>query len=127
MSKTQLVKLSGMFFILIGLLGFVMDPILGLFGVDAIHNVIHLVSGALALVMVGKGEDGAATYGKIMTVVYGLVTILGFITPMGFVHPQGHVLGFIEMNGADNWLHIALTALFAYIGFAGHTEKAKTV
>jgi hypothetical protein len=117
MSKKTLTQVSGAVFILIGLLGFAMDPILGLFGIDTMHNIVHIGSGILAFFLAAKGEDGAALFGKIMTVVYGLVTVLGFLAPVGFIDPQMKLLGLMDINGADNFLHLLLTALFAYIGF----------
>jgi hypothetical protein len=49
-------------------------------------------------------------FALVLGVVYGLVTILGFLTG------DGKILGLISVNGADNLLHLVLTALFLFVG-----------
>ena len=120
MSKKLIVQVLGAVLILIGLLGFVNDPILGIFEVDLVHNLVHLASGAAALYFASKGEDGAATFGKVFAVVYGLVFVLGIV--MG----EGRLLGLMEINGADNILHLLITAVAAYVGFTPTTCREAT-
>lgn len=110
MSK-KLLMVLGVVFLLIGAIGFFSDPILGIFDVDPVHNVIHLVSGALALYFANKGGKAMKTFAIVFAVVYGLVTILGFV--MG----GGEILGLMEVNGADNILHLVITLAFLYVGF----------
>lgn len=120
---TKVVKILGWVFILIGILGFVPGItsdglLLGIFEVDAIHNIVHLLSGILAVLFAKKGEAGAKTFAKVFGIVYGLVAILGFF--------QDDVLGLIPVNGADNILHVILAVVFLYVGFAGG-KKAMTM
>lgn len=124
MNKKLLAQAMAAVFILVGLLGFVNDPVLGLFEVDTIHNLIHLGSGILGFALLSRGTDGAVNYGRIMTVVYGLVTVLNFLTPAGFIEPEGKMLGFITTNMADAYLHLFFTAVFAYLGFFGTERRA---
>lgn len=104
----KLVMLLGIVFIVVGLLGFVNNPILGLFEVDALHNIIHLVSGALALLAVSKGAE--ILFARIFGIVYGVVAVLGLLM-------DGDVLGLIHVNGPDNVLHVLLAVIFLVIGF----------
>jgi Domain of unknown function (DUF4383) len=112
--------LAGLTLVLAGVLGFVVDAgfdtgsdIQGdkliLFEVNGIHNLIHIASGAVLLAASVRWSSAklvAIAFG----VVYGLVTVIGLI--------DGEtVLGLIPVNGADNVLHIALTALGLYAGF----------
>jgi hypothetical protein len=112
--------LAGLTLVLAGVLGFVVDAgfdtgsniqgdKLVLFEVNGIHNLIHIASGAVLLAASARWSSAklvAIAFG----VVYGLVTIIGLI--------DGEtVLGLIPVNGADNVLHIALTALGLYAGF----------
>ena len=79
------------------------DKLLGIFEVSGIHNLIHIASGAVLLAASPKRASArlvAIGFG----VVYLLVTIIGFI--------QGdNVVGLIPVNTADNFLHLAISAL----------------
>lgn len=109
MAKT-IMYVAGVVFIVLGLLGFVNDPILGIFEVDALHNIVHLASGILALIFASQGESQARMFALVLGVVYALVTILGFMTG------EGKILGLISTNGADQWLHLVLTVVFLVVG-----------
>jgi hypothetical protein len=104
----------GAVFVLVGVLGFVPGitsdgHLLGIFEVDTLHNVIHLLSGVAALAA-AWGMYSARVYFKVFGVVYALVTVLGFI--MG-----GSILGLIMVNMADNILHLAIAIVALYAGF----------
>jgi hypothetical protein len=108
---------TGVVFLLIGILGFIpaltpSDKLLGLFRVDGVHNLVHLLSGVAALLAAQKA-DWTSLFFKVMGVVYALVTVLGFIVGSG-----GQVLGLFHVNTADNLLHLLLAAAFLYLGFA---------
>ena len=117
MIKTAAV-LFGIVFILIGILGFVPgvtnnEMLLGIFHVNAAHNVVHLLSGAAAL-FAGMTSTGASRiYFRIFGVVYGLVAILGLMN-MG---QHTMLLGLISNNDADTFLHIAIAAVSLLLGF----------
>jgi hypothetical protein len=125
MIKTAAV-LFGIVFILIGILGFVPgitndEMLLGIFHVNAAHNVVHLLSGAVAL-FAGMTSFGASRmYFRIFGVVYGLVAVLGLMN-MG---QHTMLLGLISNNDADTFLHIAIAAVSLLLGFM--PAKAETV
>ena len=110
--------LFGIVFILIGILGFVPgvtnnEMLLGIFHVNAAHNVVHLLSGAAAL-FAGMTSTGASRiYFRIFGVVYGLVAILGLMN-MG---QHTMLLGLISNNDADTFLHIGIAAVSLLLGF----------
>lgn len=117
MNTQKAAKWFGIIFIVIGVLGFVpgittaTGYLLGIFRVDAIHNIIHILSGIIALMCAGSAAK-AQGYFKIFGIVYALVTVLGFI--------QGQaVLGLIAVNAADNVLHLLLAIIFLALGFGG--------
>lgn len=116
MSKNILI-IFGVVFLLIGLLGFMQDPILGIFEVDGLHNGIHLISGILAFAFAFMNEGPRKSFAKIFAIVYALVAILGFVS--------NSVLG-MEMNTADNFLHILLAIGFAYIGWRNESIDQST-
>jgi hypothetical protein len=112
----------GIVFIVVGVLGFIPNPIIsadGLFVVNAAHNFVHLISGAV--ILAGVYSFGSALGLKIIGVVYALVAVLGLI--MG----GDMLLGMIAMNMADHWLHVVLAVVILLAGFAlpdGGTQRA---
>ncbi len=77
MAKT-VCKILGVVFLLVGLLGFVSPDFLGAH-LTAAHNVVHLVSGAVALYFGFAGSlAGAKTFALVFGVVYLGLGVLGF-------------------------------------------------
>jgi hypothetical protein len=119
MAKT-LVMILGVVFVIIGLLGFFMDsPLLGLFEVDTVHNVVHLLSGVIAIAAAAMGESAAKTYAKVFGLVYALVTVLGFV--MG---TDEKLLGLMVINANDNYLHLLLAVILLYLGFSKSSQQS---
>jgi len=102
----------GIIFIALGILGFVNDPVLGIFEVDTIHNIVHLLSGVLAIAAAASGASYARLYLIIFGIVYGAVAVLGFVNP-------GDILGLFTVNQADNYLHTAIALVCLAVGFGG--------
>ena len=101
----------GLIFLAVGLLGFVPNPIVGeshdaLFHADAVHNGVHIVSGILFLLVALTAPARAGLFLKVFGVVYLLLGILGMAT----IGSEGmtELLGFLPVNGPDNYLHIGL-------------------
>ncbi len=107
---TPVTRVLGVVLVVVGLLGFFMEsPLLGFFEVDTIHNIIHLASGAIALV-VGGNHAMARMFLIIFGLVYAAVAVIGFV--------QGNtVLGIFGVNMMDNYLHVAIGAVCLVIGF----------
>lgn len=115
----------GIVFLLVGILGFVPGAaphqmLLGIFHVNAAHNVVHLLSGGIALACGLAGVAASRLYFRIFGIVYGLVAVLGFV--------QGDtlLLGLISNNRADAWLHVAIAIASLLLGF-GVRDKAEPV
>ncbi|HEX4079294.1 MAG TPA: DUF4383 domain-containing protein [Rhizomicrobium sp.] len=106
----------GLVFLIIGVLGFVPNPIVsptGVFVVNRVHNCVHVGSGVLLLLgaYASAGTFGPSLALKLVGIVYAILAVLGFITH------DGMVFGVIAMNMADNWLHLILAAVLLYAGF----------
>jgi hypothetical protein len=101
----------GIVFVLIGLLGFFNNPVLGIFLVDPAHNIIHIISGVVLLAG-AYSSLGSSMALKIVGIVYAIIAILGF-----FMVSNGMLLGFIAMNTADQWLHVVLAVVILLAGF----------
>lgn len=102
-------------FIVLGILGYVPGVtadghLLGIFEVDPVHNIIHLVSG-LIFAFAAWSSAQYSRYAFIgFGIVYALVTIVGFL--------QGDtVLGLFGVNMADNVLHLVIAAAALAVGF----------
>lgn len=106
----------GVVLVIVGITGFFMDPVLGLFEVDMNHNLVHLLSGIVALAAAAGGESYARLYLIIFGIVYGAVAVLGFVD-------GSSVLGLITINQADNYLHSAIALVCLAVGF-GAGKKA---
>lgn len=78
----------GIVFLLVGILGLLLDPtkgnLLGLFSVNIVHNLVHVLIGVLGIIAAFTGWS--RYYNRGLGIVYLLVGILGFIpalTPGG--------------------------------------------
>ncbi len=113
---TSLVKnvtwLLGIVLVVVGVLGFVNDPVLGLFEVDLTHNIVHLLSGIIGIAAAASGESYSRLFLIIFGIVYGAVAVIGFT--MG-----GNILGLFDVNQADNYLHTAIALVCLGVGFGG--------
>ncbi|GGK56399.1 DUF4383 domain-containing protein [Rufibacter glacialis] len=103
--------LIGFTFLAVGLLGFVPNPLIGdthnaIFHTDAVHNLVHIISGALFVLVALAAPERAATFLKVFGAVYFLLGVIGLVT----IGSEGMtmLLGFLAINGADNYLHLGL-------------------
>ncbi len=114
MNTQKAAKWFGWIILIVGIAGFIPGIVsttgleLGIFQVDAMHNIVHILTGLIAL-MVAPSLGSTKTFFKIFGVVYAIVTILGFVN-------GGMVLGMM-MNMADNILHVIITLFALYYGF----------
>lgn len=103
--------LIGIIFIVVGILGFIPNPLIGvsegvLFHADTVHSMVHIISGALFLIVAFAAPLRVPIVLKVFGVVYFLLGVLGLLT----IGSEGltHLLGFLCVNGPDNYLHIGL-------------------
>ena len=114
----------GIVFLLIGILGFIPGVtqegglLLGIFSVDTMHNVVHLLSGVIAVWTALSSAKAAQMYFRIFGIVYAIVTVIGFIQGDSF-------LGMMATNTADNILHLVIAVVALWLGY-GMDENATT-
>ena len=117
----------GAVYLLVGLLGFFWtqgvpfagpgdgtNAILGIFEVNPLHNVAHLLIGA-ALVIGGSGTAASARSANLTVgALYLLLGVVGFF----LVAPDGgrSALNFLSLNTADHVLHLASALLLLATG-----------
>ena len=119
MSTKTAALVIGVIFILVGLLGFVENPVIGtsenaIFHADTVHNMVHIISGALFVLIAMAAPAYAGTFLIVFGIVYPAIGVIGLMT-MGN-EGMGTVLGFLHVNGADNYLHIVLGIVILLAG-----------
>jgi hypothetical protein len=77
------------------------DSVFGILDVNAWHNLVHIVTGALGLLAWRYGSTREYALG--LGLVYVLVAIWGFVIGDG-----ESILGFIPINTEDNVLHLVI-------------------
>jgi Domain of unknown function (DUF4383) len=125
--------LFGLIFLAVGALGFVPGTftptdhpagmtmtqgyglLLGLFPVNLLHNVVHLLFGAWGVL--SRGSVGAARgFFRGLGVIYALLTV------MGLIPATQYTFGLIPLHGNDVWLHGVLALAGVYFGWV-HREN----
>jgi hypothetical protein len=91
------------------------DDALGIFAVNGWANVLHILTGALGLLMAGYASRRYALW---LGVLYLVLSLWGFALGSGEA-----ILGCLPVNTADNLLHLAIGALG--VGAALSTPVAK--
>jgi hypothetical protein len=122
-ARTTVQKASlavGAVFLLVGILGFVPGittnyetlqfaghhseaMLLGLFQVSVLHNIVHLLFGAVGLLL-ARTATGARSF-----LLYGGVIYLVLFV-YGLVVPEDSAGDFVPLNSLDNILHLVLGA-----------------
>lgn len=110
-SMAKGVMTLGVIFIILGLWGFFQNPVLGMFAVDGVHNLVHLVSGILAITFATLDDHRTKQFAKVFGYVYGLIAVAGFVTR------RPDLFG-MTINNGDNFLHLFLAAAFLYYGYS---------
>ncbi len=132
MSTQRFALIYGIVFIVIGVAGFVpgltqphshpdvglqsgLGLLFGLFPVNVLHNLVHLLFGGWGLAAT-RSVEGARTYARATAAIYAVLTVLGLIPAMN-LHAG---FGLVPLYGHDVWLHALLSMLAGYFGFVRH-------
>jgi hypothetical protein len=78
------------------------DAVLGILDVNGWHNVVHIASGALALLVAGS-YGGARAFAVGLGALYLLVALLGFLAGDG-----DELFNLVPVNSEDNVLHLLI-------------------
>lgn len=116
--QKMLAQVVGVVLTLVGIVGFFTGGVVLIFSVNALHNVVHLVSG-LAGLYAGFMDGGkrAMMYNQLFGVIYLVVAVLGFLVP-------SLLKNLLAMNAADNVLHLVLGIVLAGVGFGMRRQAA---
>ena len=123
----------GIIYLLIGIIGFFITGFDNFFGnetppgahhvdenllgfmINPMHNVVHILIGAAGIAL-SRTLAGARTYGWLLAVGYGAAFVYGLIA-------IGKDWAFLNINAADNVLHIA-TAVVGLVMALGPVNTA---
>jgi hypothetical protein len=119
MAKT-VCKILGVVFLLVGIAGFAAPTLMG-FHLGPAHNLVHIVSGAIALYFgFGGSLSGAKGFCLIFGIVYLALGIFGMT--MGAGADRMLEIGPLHFGTPDHGLHIVIGAVFLAAGL--FTKKA---
>jgi hypothetical protein len=110
----------GAVYVVAGLAGFVLvdggeGVLFGLFDVNALHNIVHILLGAILLY-------GATSTSAALMTTRGVGVVLLLLGILGIPFPDGFDL--VPLGGNDIWLHLVTGAILLAAGFMG--ESAET-
>jgi hypothetical protein len=109
MAKT-VCKILGVVLLLVGVVGFAAPGLLGAH-LNMAHNVVHIVSGAIALYFGFAGTLSAAkTFCLVFGVVYLALGILGFV--LGTGAEKMWEVGPLHLGTSDHGIHVLLGVVF---------------
>ena len=95
--------------------------LLGLFHVNLMHNLVHIVFGIAGIAM-SRSFQNARGYARLVAISYALLAILGMI-PAGNTY---NLWGLVPLHGNDVWLHVLIAIPAAYFGFAHRSAVEDT-
>ena len=124
-SKTAAL-IIGFTFIAVGVIGFTGNPLVGnnaIFHTDVIHNLVHVISGVLFVLVALASPGNIRGFMKLFGIIYFLLGVIGFMV----IGSEGMtvLLGFLHINGPDNYLHVALGVVIFLAGM--YTRNTTTV
>ena len=126
-------KILGVVFVLVGIAGFVMPGFLGTH-LSLAHNLVHIISGAIALYF---GFAGSASAARGFCIVFGLVYLLLGIVGFVMGHPGVSTIpgmmmedskmwkvipGTLELGKMDHIVHCLLGVVFLIGGALGGND-----
>ena len=135
MAVSTLATVFGIVFLLVGVVGFAASPppldappltmahghglALGLFPVNTLHNIVHLLFGALGLLAARGIVMSARGYFQFLAIAYAVLAVLGSIPA------TQTTFGRIPTYGNDVWLHALIAVAAGVIGFTNVVSPAR--
>ncbi len=128
MSTRNFALIFGIVFLVVGIAGFIpglVQPLhaghppamgnngqlLGLFPVNEVHNVVHILFGIWGLAA-SRSLGGSVLYARGVAIIYAVLTVAGLLA-----EPFSTGFGLVPLYGNDIWLHALLALVGAYFGW----------
>ncbi len=135
MQPRHFALIVGILFLAVGVMGFVpglVQPpppgapgvtvhanhgyLMGLFPINVLHNIVHLIIGLLGLISYRRFAD-ARLFARGLAIFYGLLAIMGFFPGLRTT------FGLIPIFGHDIWLHAVSALAAAYFGWMAPADE----
>ena len=84
--------------------------LLGLFPVNLLHSLVHLVIGAWGI-SAWSGRSSSISFARGLAILYGALAVLGMFPLLNTA------MGMIPIHGNDVWLHGITAVVAAYFGW----------
>ena len=94
--------------------------LLGLFPVNVLHNLVHLLIGVLGI-LAYRTYDASRLYSRALAIVYAVLAIMGLIAAADL----RFLFGLAPLHSHDIWLHALTAIIAAYFGW-GPVEAEDT-
>jgi hypothetical protein len=94
--------------------------LVGLFEVSVLHNIVHLLYGAVGLAM-ARRTPSAVAYLIGGGVIYLVLWIYGLVVG------EESAANFVPLNTADNWLHFLLGVGMIGLGLLGRQSAVRSL
>ncbi len=114
----------GIIFILVGLLGFISNPLIGsigFFSADAGHYMIHLLTGIVFLAFAFLKLESSIKAIKTFGVLYLILTVFGFI----LVPTGGSLFGLVLLNSADHFMNLFIGVFLVIVAYGLENSKSE--
>ena len=107
--------IMGIVFLLVGVLGFVLVPggsgmLLGLFMVNPLHNIVHVLVGLWGLAAWKGMGSTPLMFARGLAILYILLGLLGLLN-------IASIESIVPLAGYDVWLHLVVGLVAAYFGW----------
>ena len=107
-------QLVGVILVVVGVLGFVSNPLVGPTGfvaTDNVHNVVHILTGLLALGLVYWMRTDIGTSALLIGALYAAIFVVTLASPTLFGLFQ------VPVNTVDHVIHIGVAAVSLALGY----------
>jgi hypothetical protein len=91
----------------------------GLFHVNLLHTLVHLMIGAWGLAAY-MGWSQPRVYARSLAVLYGVLAVMGLIPGLNTL------FGMVPLHGHDVWLHLGTAAVAAWFGWRQETDERRS-
>jgi hypothetical protein len=93
--------------------------LLGLFHVNILHNLVHLLFGVWGVIAY-RSLGASVTYSRAVAIIYGVLVVAGLIPGLNTM------FGLVPIHGNDVWLHLLIAGAAAYFGWAAAPVAHRT-